>query len=1142
MKRLIIMVLTSCLPVLISCFSPTTNNIEDIADISVNTDISLSDTVIDRSAPEIIGIAPNYGYEDGGIEVTINGKNFENGLKVFFGDEESTIKLIGGSSTIVVINPQHSAGKVDVRVENPDGKSGILKDGFEYKKKEEPVKSCVYKKCDIKPTLFKYDSNKSGGSVSKVELAGQFTNWGDNRLVMNDDGVDGDEISQDGIFSRGVVLRSGEYEYKFILNSNEWINDPDNSDIEPVFKNSVITVRDGCTPEIISQSIKNGDIIKSSNIKIDIEFSMNGRAVDKTGTYFIVDGKRFDAQIQEEIGRMSIDTILEDGEHWYAVVLRDMDCNSVTEPSIMFIVKTGNKAPVANAGFTQITEIGKKVVLDGTLTEDPYSIGIDDYIWEVQSSPESVVLQDEYATDWAGYNNDPNAEPPKVRSLVSFTPTKDGYYRFSLKVSNQDGESEANETDVYVLKASTSNLKPEISLDIKVNSNHIVLDASSSRGANSDNLEFIWIEDIRNPVRFNLTSTSVQEIDVNKEGVYFIYLIVNDGFANSDTKKIFIYKQNDRLVAQDFSLAPDWFKKSNIYEIFVRKFYDSNQDGVGDLIGLKNKLGYLKTLGIDTIWLMPVFMSNDKDHGYHTIDYYTIDNDYGDNSALLELIREAHKSGIKVVLDMVINHTSRRHPFFLEAINQNPYFRNFYIWFENNSPNLYDKYGYGREMGGSRLTLENGWAEIPDLNYSNPVVRKYIYDMLKFWIDPNSDGNFSDGVDGFRIDHVTGPSHSVWMNLRRYVKSINPDLVLIAEVFRDFDNNNQGYGIKDYYNGEFDAAFTFPYYWAINSIINGSSKPSTIEGLKSDIRKRFTHSSTHSFFIENHDIPYKSTALNEYGGYNDKGIARQISAASVMLLYPNTPQILYGEELGITDYRGFMPWDNFNDSNVLYKFYSGMLAMRKDIQISSDSKFYYVPNSVEDYIYSFVVVSGENRILGVVNMKDTYVDTVSLDIGVLRENLCGKLEFQSVFGNEIEEVEENYNSLFVGPLLAYEARFYRIEATNGLSPVKVRFVLDTQERAQDIQYGKYAFINGNIVQLGNWVPKAIKMIKTDNNQSYFETAICNGTQIEYKYIIDFAAVERWDGVEFGGDNRKVTIYGDTNNEMQISDRFGIRSR
>ena len=1141
MNRIIVII--GCVLLLsISCYSPSSSESEDVSREDITVDIVVSDAGVDKPAPVIIDITPGYGYEDGGIDVTINGKNFENGLKVYFADKEATVKLVGGSTTVVVVNPPHSAGKVDVRIVNPDGKSAVKREGFEYKKREEPIKSCEFKRCEIKPTIFKFDSNKAGQGVFKVELAGQFTNWGDNRLLMNDDGVDGDEIAQDGIFSRQVVLKSGVYEYKFILNTSQWVNDPDNADVEPVFKNSVITVKDGCTPEIVYRSIKNGDIIKSSTVPIEVGFSMNGRGVDKTGTYFIVDGKRFDGDISDKEERMSLSINLGEGMHWYAVVLRDMECNSTTVPSTMFIVKTGTRAPIANAGYTQIVEAKRKVILDGTLSEDPYMLGIDDYVWEVISSPETVVLQDEYASDWAGYNYDPAAEPPKVRSLVSFTPIREGRYRFSLKVVNQDGESSPDETDVYVLKESVSNFKPLVIVDIKVESNRVRIDATNSKGANSDNLEFIWIEDIKNPDRFNLTSGSVQEISIDRDGIYFIYLVVSDGFANSEPKKIFIYKKGGRLIAQDFSLAPEWFRGSNIYEIFVRKFYDGNQDGVGDLSGLKEKIGYLKDLGIKTIWLMPVFMSNDKDHGYHTIDYYTIENDYGDNAAFFELIKEAHKMDIKVIIDMVINHTSRRHPFFLEAINENPYFKDFYIWFENSSTNLYDKYGYGREMGGSRLSLENGWAEIPDLNYSNPNVRKYVYDMLRFWIDPNSDGDFSDGVDGFRIDHVTGPSHSVWMNLRRYLKSMNPDLVLIAEVFRDFDNGNQGYGIKDYYDGEFDVAFTFPYYWTINSIVNGTNKPAVLEDLRADLRKKFPPASTHSFFIQNHDIPYKSTALNEYGGYNDKGIAKQISAASVMLLFPNTPQIFYGEELGLTEYRGFMPWDKYGEENILYKFYSNLLALRREIQISSDSKFYYVPNSMEDYVYSFVLVSGSNQLLGVINMKDTYIDTVSLNIGVLRGSECGKLRFEPLSGGDVKEAEEEYNSIFVGPLLSYETKFYRISSTTTKPPVKVKFELDTQSRSQDIQNGMYAFISGNIIQLGNWSPRAVRMNKMDSLRSYLETSICNGTQIEYKYLINFPAIDSWDGVEFGGENRKVTISGDINNEMQITDKFGYRSR
>ena len=1122
------------------CFSPSEQYSDTGSDSISITDISISDISSQDKPPVIISVEPSAGYTEGGIDVTINGMNFVNGLKVFFGDKEADVKTLLSGIAIVVVNPPYKEGKVDIKVINPDGLYGVLKAGFEYKKKETPIDGCVYKKCDIKPTIFKYDSSKAGFSVSKVELASQFTNWGENKILMNDEGISGDEVAGDGIYSVAINLKSGQYEYKFILNGNQWVNDPDNSEIEPIFKNSVILVKDGCHPEIIEYSIKNGDIISSPSVTLQVRYDLNGKMIDKSGSYFVIDGVESKGDIYESDGRISVSKNLADGAHWYYVVIRDMECNKFVSPSIFFIVKTSNKLPVANAGYTQIVERGDKVILDGTLSEDPYQIGIENFIWDVLESPEPVNLSDEYATDWAGYNYDPNATPPKVRSLVSFIPQSEGYYKFSLRVSNSDGESDDDETDVYVLKKSTSLDKPLVRLNIGVNGNTVSLDATNSIGANSNNLEFIWIEDIKNPERFNLGKVANQQIVLNKDGAYFIYLIVSDGYANSSIKRVFLLKRGDKIFAQDFAYSSEWFKGSNIYEIFVRKFADGDGDGIGDLTGLTEKINYLKGLGVKTIWLMPVFRSNDKDHGYHTVDYYTIEPDYGNNEDLFNLVSEAHKSGIKVVLDMVINHTSRRHPFFIEALNMNPFFRNYYIWFENNSQNLYDKYGYGREMGGTRLTLENGWAEIPDLNYSNPVMRQYIYNMLRYWLDPNGDGDFSDGVDGFRIDHVTGPSHSVWMNLRRYVKSINPDAVLIAEVFRDFDNNNLGYGIKDYYNGEFDAAFTFPYYWTINSIVNGTDKPDLFDVLRGDIRKKFVSGVTHSFFIQNHDIPYKSTALKEYGGYNETGILRQISAASLMFLFPNAPQILYGEELGITEYRGFMPWENYNDQNALYNFYKTIYKIRSEMGISADSKFYFVPNSQPDSVYSFYIKSDSNRLLGVINMKDTYVDTVNMNIGVLRESSCGALSFVSVIDYEVKDVEENYQYLFVGPLKSYEVKLYKIEEKSSIQPVKVKFLLNTKSKSMEIEEGRYAFISGDIIQIGNWVPNAIALNKTGPNSSYYETFICNGIHIEYKYIIDFGAIERWDGVEFGGENRKVTIYGDNNNEMEISDTFGIR--
>ncbi len=521
---------------------------DDTRDILVYPDIMITDVDTSSNAPEIISVYPQSGYEDGGIEVTINGKYFQKGLKVFFGNENATIKLLGGTSTIVVINPPHSTGIVDIIVENPDGKKGVLSGGFEYKKKEEPIKECVYKKCEISPTVFKLDSSKINTVVSKVELAAQFTNWQENRLLLNDDGVDGDEVAQDGIYSRAVYLRSGEYEYKFIVNDNIWIQDPENENVEPVFQNSIVSVADGCTPVITGQNINNGDLLNNTGVNLEVSYDLNGRQLDKSAVYFIIDGKYLPAEFDEENKKITLNTQLSEGVHTYSTYLRDMECNSLTSPSTIFMVNTSNKKPIANAGYTQIVEVGRKVVLDGTLSEDPYQRNIDNFDWQVVESPESVSLSEEYATDWAGYNYDPNSKPPEVSSYMSFIPEKAGYYKFSLKVSNQNGESDIDYTDVYVLPHSNSSLKPEAIVDIKVNGNNVTIDASNSKSANSGQIYYKWIQDIKNPEQFEIKDDPVVSMDIKKDGTYFIYLVVNDGVSNSDTKSIFIRKNNDLVI------------------------------------------------------------------------------------------------------------------------------------------------------------------------------------------------------------------------------------------------------------------------------------------------------------------------------------------------------------------------------------------------------------------------------------------------------------------------------------------------------------------------------------------------------------------------------------------------------------------
>ncbi|ERI92599.1 alpha amylase, catalytic domain protein [Clostridiales bacterium oral taxon 876 str. F0540] len=344
------------------------------------------------------------------------------------------------------------------------------------------------------------------------------------------------------------------------------------------------------------------------------------------------------------------------------------------------------------------------------------------------------------------------------------------------------------------------------------------------------------------------------------------------------------------------------------YEIFVRAFNDSNGDGKGDLKGVTQKLDYLsKDLGVSGIWLMPINASPSY-HGYDVSDYYKINPDYGTEEDLKELLNEAHKRNIKVLMDLVINHTSTQNQWFKEAAqNKDSKYRNYYIWADKNTD----------VTEGSPISAQPWvplgqdhyyalfWEGMPDLNYDNQVVRDEMKKVAKFYLDM--------GVDGFRLDaamHIYEDNNKNiqwWQEFKNYVTSQNKDAVLVGEVWDKTPT------IAQYYKG-LDSAFNFPVAEAIinmaksGSVGNGSFILDNAYQQYAAVNKNFIDSP----FLTNHDQNRVMSQLND--------VNKAKNAAAILLTLPGTPYIYYGEETGMTGakpdekIREPFIWDNKDNS------------------------------------------------------------------------------------------------------------------------------------------------------------------------------------------------------------------------------------
>lgn len=335
------------------------------------------------------------------------------------------------------------------------------------------------------------------------------------------------------------------------------------------------------------------------------------------------------------------------------------------------------------------------------------------------------------------------------------------------------------------------------------------------------------------------------------------------------------------------------------YEIFVRSFNDSNGDGIGDLNGVTEKLDYLENLGIKGIWLMPITQSNSY-HGYDVKDYYSIEKDYGSMEDLQKLIEEAHKRDIKVIMDLVINHTSDKNEWFINARQGNDSkYRDYYIWTDDmtkaNKISPINTKEWSKNGNRNELYYSLFWSGMPDLNMYNPAVVKEVKNIAKFYLDK--------GLDGFRLDAAkwifpeTNKNVAFWTDFNKYVKSVNKDAVLVGEIW-DTPQNNVNYTTS------LDSFFEFSLGDTIKKGISGNSISSFPDDYNKvvDLYEKSNSNFVLAPFLSNHDQDRIIDSLS-------KDFQMKI-AATMYLTLPGTPYIYYGEELGMS---GRKPDENIRE-------------------------------------------------------------------------------------------------------------------------------------------------------------------------------------------------------------------------------------
>ena len=359
-----------------------------------------------------------------------------------------------------------------------------------------------------------------------------------------------------------------------------------------------------------------------------------------------------------------------------------------------------------------------------------------------------------------------------------------------------------------------------------------------------------------------------------------------------------------------------WWRDGIIYQIYPRSFADSNDDGIGDLTGITSKLDYLQDLGIDAIWLSPIFPSPDVDYGYDVADYTAIDPKFGTMADFDSLLKHAHDRDIHVILDLVLNHTSDQHPWFVESkqSKNNPY-HDWYMWHDpkpngdppNNWQAIFGGSGWEYDTYLDQYYYHMFYKEQPDLNWRNPKVRQAMLDVFRFWLEK--------GVDGFRLDvfnmyfkdealrenppkiglrafdrqkHIYDNSQPEMFPLLREIREIldqYPQSYAVGETFLAEPHRTAGYCGEN----KLHAAFNFDFS-------KNRWHPKRFKESAKNWYQALPENAWPNNFLSNHDTPRAATRYCI--GEDDR---RAKVAMAMLLTLKGTPYIYYGEEIGLRD-------------------------------------------------------------------------------------------------------------------------------------------------------------------------------------------------------------------------------------------------
>lgn len=756
-----------------------------------------------------------------------------------------------------------------------------------------------------------------------------------------------------GTWSVGVDLEEGDYIYVFVANADAYVDlsdcglNPDDvpdsnffNDPSPMFaglagqfgKDNVYYVRSPDRPKFVATSVAPlpGTLITTGGVSFTIQAQRgaSGTPLDPTsvrvrfeesepaglwrpsgpiGTPVVVDvPASFSWSDATQRGTIAA-TIADPPEGFHRIFVDVAGTDGLTADTFTtsVMVNRVNQTPTADAGPTRFARVGGAVQLLGTGSRDADRIGLNTFAWRIVSGPgggnfvsvdEEKVFRDGFGEpimDDDGLQTGQLA--PTQRANVRFEPQAAGTYVVGLTVTDSSGAVSAEDTTrVYVVPAFDTGSRAR--LTVSQHGAEVWIDARTSSGGGTAR----FIPDDNNPAPLTLTPSTDPRLvtfPTPEPGTYYVHVQIGDSHPATAIVRV---SPGGQVTGGDFAVPPRWWRdEAVIYLVFPREFQDSDGDGRGDFAGLTSKLPYIRDLGVNAIWLMPV-TPGPTSHGYAATAHFLLEEDYGAMADFDAFTQAAHDLGIQVIKDVVANHTSNRHPFFEAAVgNPASPFRDYYVF---NTATTYD-YAFD-------------FATLPSVNYNNPLVHELFLDYIDFWMDH--------GVDSIRCDIAGFVPPSFWRETRRLVRGRSDDAMLLAELIPPHSG---------FFDGEqFDMAYDAYLFWNFKDLF---ATTGGLDGFDAalDSAERFIQDSPVRLVRERQD-PANVIRMRYIDNQDEdrfllkagRSLDRLRAAAGAVLNLPGTPMIYYGDETGAVQQRGPMKVDANPD---ILRFYRRLLDARQ---------------------------------------------------------------------------------------------------------------------------------------------------------------------------------------------------------------------